>query len=120
MEIQYSLPSVIFIFTFHTTGVRVACYVFLPLEKFLFLAAYSWTVLLAVRFRRSFSSRKDGPENASTPPIPFWWIWVGNVLLEIPTLLMSVGGLAVTTVGADDDGNSSNWRYEKSNKLINW
>eukprot|EP01036_Dinobryon_divergens_P024780 gene24780-33258_t len=83
-------------------GVRVACYVFLPLEKFLFLAA--------VRFRRSFSSRKDGPENASAPPIPFWWIWAGNVLLEIPTFLMSVGGLAVTTVGADDDGNSSNWR----------
>ena len=97
--------------TFFPTGVRVACYIFLPLEKTLFLAAYSWTVLLAIRFRRSFNSRKDGSQAASAPPIPYWWIWAGNILLETPTFFISVAGLAATTVGADDDGNSSNWRY---------
>ena len=64
---------------------------------------YSWTVLLALRFRRSYSRDKTRVASTGISPIPFWMVWMFAIVLAIPTFATSLAGLPATTIGSDDD-----------------
>ncbi len=70
---------------------------------------YSWTVLLALRFRKSYSRDKTRVASTGVSPIPFWMVlWMMfAIVFAVPTFATSLAGLpAITIIGSDDDAAS--------------
>ena len=68
--------------------------------------------MLAIRFRRSYSTNKMRSAATSTPPVPLWSMWILSLLLAIPTLLISFSGASVTTVGPDNDTSDQQCSFD--------
>lgn len=85
------------------TNLGLVCATCLPLEMYFFLTSFGWTVMLALRFRKSHEMQ-DGRVLLYRPSIPLWGIWVISLVLILPTVILN--SVEYSSLSAEETGTS--------------